>query len=302
MDVKLKDRDFWYSLHGQIPGMLDWDMGNDFFLPCTTDQCSFAEQSLVKYKVQQLKPPALPQESKLNPDDDDPPTEPSLWMWVNPNIVCPANSKEALNAGPKVLPSAPIPKTDESSCLGTQRVLQSLSVLHTEHCQQQRLPVLSTDPHLIHQETEEQECTSSNKYTKKHTLYLDPHQDRESWPRPPLNYSHLVALALKSSPSCGLNVQQIYNFTRQHFPYFRTAPEGWKNTIRHNLCSLTCFEKVPAPVDEEADGKPRSFLWKLTDEGHRFFQEDTRVLAYARKESIKQCMRQPELIDLLFQL
>lgn len=302
MDVKLKDREFWYSLHGQVPGMLEWDMGNEFFLPCTTDQCSFAEQCLVKYKVQLLKPPALPQERKPNPDDDDPPTEPSLWMWVNPNIVYPANSKEVPNPSHKVLPSAPIPKTDESSCLGTQRVLQSLSVLHTEHCQQQRLPVLSTGPVCKDEETEEQECTSSNKYTKKHTLYLDPHQDKESWPRPPLNYSHLVALALKSSPSCGLNVQQIYNFTRQHFPYFRTAPEGWKNTIRHNLCSLTCFEKVPVPVEEETDGKPRSFLWKLTDEGHRFFQEDTRVLAYARKESIKQCMRQPELIDLLFHL
>ncbi|KAM7339241.1 hypothetical protein ACRRTK_002725 [Alexandromys fortis] len=276
MDVRLKDREFWYSLHGQVPGMLEWDMGNEVFLPCTTDQCSYAEQCLVKYKVQLLTPPALPQERKPNPDDDDddPPTEPSLWMWVNPNVVYPANSKEVPNPSRKVLPRAPIPKI-ESSCLGTQRVLKSLSFHRTERCQQQRLPVLSTGLGLKDEETEEQGCTSSNKYTKKHTLYLDPLLDKESWPRPPLNYSHLVALALKSSPSCGLNVQQIYNFTRQHFPYFRTAPEGWKNTIRHNLCSLTCFEKVPAPVEEETDGKPRAFLWKLTDEGHRFFQEDT---------------------------
>ncbi|XP_052609262.1 forkhead box protein R2 [Peromyscus californicus insignis] len=297
MDVKLKDRDFWYSLHGQVPGLLEWDMGNEFFLPCTTDQCSLAEQSLAKYKIQLLKPPPQPQERKPNLDDDGPPTEPSLWMWVNPNIVCPANSKEAPNPSHKVLPSAPGPKTDESGCLGTQRVMQPLSFLHTEHCQQPKLSAFSNDPDFIEEETEEQECTSSNKYNRKpHTLY----PERQSWPRPPLNYSHLVALALKSSPSCGLNVQQIYNFTRQHFPYFRTAPEGWKNTIRHNLCSLTCFEKVPVPLEDDVDGKPRSFLWKLTDEGHRFFQEDTRVLAYARKESIKQCMRQPELIDLLF--
>ncbi|OBS72402.1 hypothetical protein A6R68_13019 [Neotoma lepida] len=300
MDVKLKDQDFWYSLHGQVPGMLEWDMGNEFFLPYTTDQCSFAEQNLAKYKIQLLKPPELPQERKPNHDDNDgPPTEPSLWMWVNPNIVCPANSKEAPNPSNKVLPDAPVPETEESSCLGNQRVTQSLSVLHTEQGHQPKLPMFSNDPDSIDEGTEEQECTSSDKYNRKqHTLY----HERESWPRPPLNYSHLVALALKSSPSCGLNVQEIYNFTRQHFPYFRTAPEGWKNTIRHNLCSLTCFEKVPVPLEDDLDGKPRSFLWKLTDEGHRFFQEDTRILACARKESIKQCMRQPELIDLLFHL
>ncbi|XP_021009799.1 forkhead box protein R2 [Mus caroli] len=302
MDVKVKNRDFWYSLHGQVPGMLDWDMGNEFFLPCTMDQCSFAEQSLAKYKIQLTKPPVLPQKKKSSFDDDGPPAEPSLWMWVNPNIVCPINSKEAPNPIHKILPSAPFPQTGESDYLGTQRMVQSLSVLHTEHHQQQKLLIYSTAPDFIEEETKEQECTSSKKYSKKHTVCHGPHREKESWPRPPLNYSHLVALALKSSPSCGLNVQQIYNFTRQHFPYFRTAPEGWKNTIRHNLCSLTCFEKVPVDLEDEPDGKPRSFLWKLTDEGNRFFQEDTRVLAYARRESIKQSMRQPELIDLLFHL
>ncbi|XP_005087040.1 forkhead box protein R2 [Mesocricetus auratus] len=300
MDVKLKDRDFWYSLHGQVPGMLEWDMGNEFFLPCTTDQCPLAEQSLAKYKIQLLKPPALSQERKASTDEEDPLIEPSLWMWVNPNIVCPISSKEAPNPSDNVQPSAPVPKTDESAFLGPQRVMQSLSVLQTEHFQPQKM--FSSDPDFIDEETEGQGCTSSNKHPKKHTMYHGPHQDRKSWPRPPLSYSHLVALALKSSPSCGLNVQQIYNFTRQHFPYFRTAPEGWKNTIRHNLCSLTCFEKVPVDVEEHLDDKPRSFIWKLTDEGHRFFQEDTRVLACVRKESIKKCMRQPELIDLLFQL
>ncbi|XP_021042944.1 forkhead box protein R2 [Mus pahari] len=296
MDVKVKNRDFWYRLHGQVPGMLDWDMGNEFFLPCTIDQCSFAEQSLAKYKIQLTKPPALPQKKKSSFDDDGPPIEPSLWMWVNPNIVCPINSKEAPNPIPKILPSAPFPQINKSD------YLETLSVLRIEHHQQRKVLICSAASDFIEEETKGQECTSSKKYPKKHPVCHDPHREKESWPRPPLNYSHLVALALKSSPSCGLNVQQIYNFTRQHFPYFRTAPEGWKNTIRHNLCSLTCFEKVPVDLEDEPEGKSRSFLWKLTDEGNRFFQEDTRVLAYARRESIKQSMHQPELLDLLFHL
>lgn len=34
------------------------------------------------------------------------------------------------------------------------------------------------------------------------------------WPRPPVNYCILIALALKSSHSGSLKVQQIYQFTR----------------------------------------------------------------------------------------
>lgn len=34
------------------------------------------------------------------------------------------------------------------------------------------------------------------------------------WPRPPVNYCILIALALKSSHSGSLKVQQIYHFTR----------------------------------------------------------------------------------------
>ena len=37
------------------------------------------------------------------------------------------------------------------------------------------------------------------------------------WPRPPVNYCILIALALKSSHSGSLKVQQIYHFTRSEF-------------------------------------------------------------------------------------
>lgn len=80
---------------------------------------------------------------------------------------------------------------------------------------------------------------------------------------------------------------------RRHFPFFRTAPEGWKNTIRHNLCFRDSFEKVPVSMQCEAHTRPRSCLWKLTEEGHRRFAEETRTLAFTRLESIQQCMSQP---------
>ena len=44
VDVKLQHLDFWASLHGQVPGLLDWDMGNELFLAFTTSHLSLAEQ------------------------------------------------------------------------------------------------------------------------------------------------------------------------------------------------------------------------------------------------------------------
>lgn len=80
---------------------------------------------------------------------------------------------------------------------------------------------------------------------------------------------------------------------RQHFPFFRTAPEGWKNTVRHNLCFRDSFEKVPVSMQGGASTRPRSCLWKLTEEGHRRFAEEARALASTRLESIQRCMSQP---------
>lgn len=80
---------------------------------------------------------------------------------------------------------------------------------------------------------------------------------------------------------------------RQHFPFFRTAPEGWKNTIRHNLCFRHAFEKVPVSTQGGAGTGPRSCLWKLTEEGHRRFKEEARGLASTQLETIQQSMSQP---------
>ncbi|KFO88981.1 Forkhead box protein N5, partial [Buceros rhinoceros silvestris] len=96
------------------------------------------------------------------------------------------------------------------------------------------------------------------------------------WPCPPLSYCILIALALCSSPSGSLTVRQICQFTRQHFPFFQTAPKGWKNTIRRNLCFSSCFEKATSFACGEGNRKP--CLWKLTPEGHRRFQEEAQAL------------------------
>lgn len=62
--------------------------------------------------------------------------------------------------------------------------------------------------------------------------------------KPPHSFSTLIFLAIESSPSKALPVRDIYSWITQHFPYYRNAPIGWKNSVRHNLSLNKCFYKV----------------------------------------------------------
>uniref|UniRef100_A0A8C0ENZ3 Fork-head domain-containing protein n=1 Tax=Bubo bubo TaxID=30461 RepID=A0A8C0ENZ3_BUBBB len=106
------------------------------------------------------------------------------------------------------------------------------------------------------------------------------------WLRPPLNYCILIALALLNSVSGSLTTQQIYQFTWQHFPFFQVPSKGWKNTIRHNLCFSSCFEKTAGLVCGE--GKRKSCLWELTPEGRRKFQEEVEALPKKALDMVRQ--------------
>uniref|UniRef100_A0A672V370 Fork-head domain-containing protein n=1 Tax=Strigops habroptila TaxID=2489341 RepID=A0A672V370_STRHB len=120
------------------------------------------------------------------------------------------------------------------------------------------------------------------------------------WPRPPLNYCILISLALCNSTGGSLTVQQIYHFTRQHFPFFQTAPEGWKSTIRHNLCFSSCFKKSTSFAC--AKGNHKSCLWKLTPGGHRKFQEEAQALTKEALDLVRRSMSNPDLMSSLFGL
>lgn len=78
---------------------------------------------------------------------------------------------------------------------------------------------------------------------------------------------------------------------RHHFPFFRTAPEGWKNTVRHNLCFSSSFEKTTDFVCLEGNRKSR--LWKLTTEGRRKFQEEAQALPEDMMGLVHQSMDKP---------
>lgn len=61
--------------------------------------------------------------------------------------------------------------------------------------------------------------------------------------KPPLSFACMIFMAVESSPTKTLPVKGIYDWVRWKFPYYRDAPPGWKNSVRHNLSLNKCFKK-----------------------------------------------------------
>ena len=67
--------------------------------------------------------------------------------------------------------------------------------------------------------------------------------------KPPYSFSCLIFMAIEDSPGKALPVKEIYGWILDHFPFYKIAPIGWKNSVRHNLSLNKCFRKVEkAPV------------------------------------------------------
>ena len=71
---------------------------------------------------------------------------------------------------------------------------------------------------------------------------MDPKRHINS--KPPFSFSCLIFMAIEDCIHKRLPVKDIYQWIQDHFPYFRTAPTGWKNSVRHNLSLNKCFRKV----------------------------------------------------------
>jgi len=119
-----------------------------------------------------------------------------------------------------------------------------------------------------------------------------------SLPKPAYSYSCLIALALKNSATGSMSVSEIYKFMCEHFPYFKTAPSGWKNSVRHNLSLNKCFEKIEKP-SANGTNQRKGCLWAMNPE--KIAKMDEEVKKWSRKDpqAIKKAMVYPETLEAL---
>ncbi|XP_058454842.1 uncharacterized protein LOC131432527 isoform X2 [Malaya genurostris] len=89
----------------------------------------------------------------------------------------------------------------------------------------------------------------------------DPHVNVQS--KPPFSFSSLIFMAIENCQQKALPVKEIYAWIVQHFPYFKTAPTGWKNSVRHNLSLNKCFQKVEKAANQSLQNLGKGSLWMV---------------------------------------
>ncbi|XP_065212659.1 uncharacterized protein LOC135840191 [Planococcus citri] len=135
--------------------------------------------------------------------------------------------------------------------------------------------------------------TTKNSNSPKCGFY---YQNETFYPKPAFSYSCLIAMALKNSKHGCLPVAEIYNFMCNHFPYFKTAPNGWKNSVRHNLSLNKCFEKIEKPA---GSAQRKGCLWALNPNKAAKLEDEVQKWTKKDSAAIKRAMEYPEHLELL---
>ncbi|XP_042864931.1 forkhead box protein P1-like [Penaeus japonicus] len=138
----------------------------------------------------------------------------------------------------------------------------------------------------------------NNRYKSTGKPRKDMRPEERVFPKPAYSYSCLIALALKNSTTGSLPVSEIYSFMCEHFPYFRTAPNGWKNSVRHNLSLNKCFEKIEKPVVAGSNQR-KGCLWALNPAKAHKMDEEVQKWSKKDLQGIKDAMAHPEVLEAL---
>ncbi|ELA41006.1 uncharacterized protein VICG_01965 [Vittaforma corneae ATCC 50505] len=72
--------------------------------------------------------------------------------------------------------------------------------------------------------------------------------------KPTDSYALMIYKALESAPEGRLTLAEIYAWIESHYPYYQTADQVWKNSIRHNLSLNPTFKKIPRPMNSKGKG------------------------------------------------
>lgn len=72
--------------------------------------------------------------------------------------------------------------------------------------------------------------------------------------KPMESYALMIYKALENAPEGRLTLSEIYFWIETRYPYYQTADQVWKNSIRHNLSLNPTFKKIPRPANSKGKG------------------------------------------------
>ncbi|XP_035673342.1 forkhead box protein M1-like [Branchiostoma floridae] len=104
--------------------------------------------------------------------------------------------------------------------------------------------------------------TLLDKQDRKYDRIGKPQRKSHDSNRPPYSYMALIQFAINSSPARRMTLKEIYTWIEGRFPYFKTAKQGWKNSIRHNLSLHDIFIRETTKCES---GRALSY-WTLCHE------------------------------------
>uniref|UniRef100_H3DN73 Forkhead box R1 n=1 Tax=Tetraodon nigroviridis TaxID=99883 RepID=H3DN73_TETNG len=289
MTLQLRTRARLLDLHCSV-GLTDWDMDKELRLATTTDQMYPDDRLSDQYVVQRPSARASRRKDEFVWYDkmSDTFVKPNLWLLVNPSIACPIQYGETSSDLQTVSEPAGGTRTDPAETRNPSPT-EPRPPRFQEGLPGSEYPVPPT-----HKSPRNRFCPLSVAFQDFKNL------NPGCWPRRPVNYCILIALALRSSHSGSLKVQQIYHFTRSRrtSPSYQTAPDGWKNTIRHNLCFNSSFRKTCNQMCR--DGKRKSCFWHLTPDGQRRLMDEISTLPRETFRQLERSMSHPVIRNVIF--
>ncbi|XP_066276308.1 forkhead box protein M1-like isoform X2 [Branchiostoma lanceolatum] len=200
--------------------------------------------------------------SEQVPQDETSQAVQSLVQTTLQGDVTSTTGRQGTEQGNFAVPLVPAGRNSMSSTSSLQQMRgQQQTAISGRHSQD---TLLQMDDSLtnIHWLGKMGANTLLDKQERKYDRTGKPQRKTHDSNRPPYSYMALIQFAINSSPARRMTLKEIYTWIEDRFPYFKTAKQGWKNSIRHNLSLHDIFIRETTKCES---GRAQSY-WTLCHE------------------------------------